>query len=145
MRYTLKGAIVADGEIKGYEIIDNNSGITKRARIDDVAKLAERSMIDATVSIDELGIKHIAPKSKIEIAKDKFQTYTIEARIVQKDKLIGYRCKDTHGQYKRILPMKLWEMANAGFITNAKAKIINNIPTIVGEGIDLKDLPVLKL
>lgn len=143
LEYTITKEIITDGEIVGYEVIDK-SGRVRRAKLEDIIKLADKKMIDCQVFEDAQGIKHIL-YNKPENYISNEESYTIECRIIQGGKLTGYKCKNKSGDIKRLSPAKVWELAAIGCIENAEAKVVNNQPTIVGKGQSLSEISVLTL
>lgn len=145
VKYTIKKPIITDGEIVGYEVIDNN-GNTKRAKLEDVFQLIEKGLTNCEIVLDDKNEKHILFKEDrpdISFKSDEEIHYTIECRLIQNGSLVGYKCKDSTGTSKRINPSRVWELAACNNITNARAKIVNNQITLEGKNTRLADLAVL--
>lgn len=143
MKYLIGNAIIENGEIVGYEVIDSTNKV-RRLRLADTIKLIETGSTNCKIVLDDKNEKHILFEETVGVTENK-QRYTIEYRIIQDGKLSGYKCKDEAGVYKNINPFKAWELAATGCITNAKAKVVNNQIALVGKGISLKDLDILKM
>lgn len=142
MQYKLLKPMISSGEIIGYEILDSAKQIRKVKKAD-VISLAEKGLVDAKVAVDSTGTKHISPSHKLDTTEDA-EIYTVEARILKDNKLIGYKCKTSSGLYVKMTPVKLWEFAVVNQVTNVDAKIYNNILTLIGSTTKLEELPVLK-
>jgi hypothetical protein len=141
MKYTVGNPILSGGEITGYEVIDANGNIN-RLRTEDVVKLINRGLTDSKVVTDDSGKEHITFKySKVKES----DRYTAEFRIVQDGKLVGYKCKNSLGDYKKISPQKVWELAALGCIDNIEAKVVDGKKAIFGKGTDLSDLGVVRI
>lgn len=144
MKYTITKPIILNGEIIGYEVI-NNENIVKHIKIEDIFKLIERGLTECKLVTDDKGNKHIVfPENNTEAAVD-LEQYTIECRIKTNGEISGYKCRDTHGNSIRIKPAKLWELAAMNKVTNASATIVNNTITLEGKGESLVSLAVLEI
>lgn len=144
MKYIVQSAIIENGEIVGYDVIDE-SGNTKKLKLDDIFKIASLGQTNCEVVLDNQNKKHLLFNSKSEPNTDDEKIHSIECRIMSDGSLLGYKVKSTDGKTRRLRPLKVWEMAANGKISNAKAIIVNNKPTLIGTEIKLAELPVLNM
>lgn len=144
MQYKIGPPIITGREIVGYEVVNTINNEVKKLRLSDIVVLANKNQINADAVKDDNGVWHIAING--EKASPEKETYTIESRVMQGDKLSYYRCRQVGtGEIKKLKPFKLWELASQGLVTNAESKVIGKRLAIIGKGQDLKELPVIKL
>lgn len=141
MKYIFKQAIFINGEIVGYELIDE-SGQIKRAKLTDIFQLIERDMLDGEVVTDDQGNKHIIFKD-IPLQKKDDIVLIVECRFIKNGQIDSYRCTDNSQRKLKIKPDRLWEYASSGNVTNIEAKMINNKRVLVGKGVSMKTLPTI--
>lgn len=141
MKYTLSEPIISSGKIIGYTLIEDTGGV-KKAKLEDIAKLASRNLVNAEVIRDEKDELHILPNGE-RVKYDDNTVYTIDARIIHDNKVKSYKCKDNDGNIRNIPIDIAWELAVAGKIMGAKGKIVNGKRTIVSDGTSLSSIRVI--
>ena len=140
MKYLIKRAIITNGEIAGYEILDI-SGKSTNIRVADMVQLIHRGLADGTVVKDLDGEDHIIFKEIDE--QEEEARYIVEYRMIKNNSLVGYICK--RDEQKKLSPSKLWELAAKGCVDGVKAVIINNTPTLISDTIKLNEIAVLRV
>ncbi|MBR1453192.1 MAG: hypothetical protein IJ593_00885 [Lachnospiraceae bacterium] len=127
--YSIIGKNMSSGEISGYFIMDNNDKQMLISK-DKTFELAEKGLINGfEVVTDDENNKYLYSRDiKISelpyMVKDK-SYLKINSEITKDGKIIGYNCSDPDGIVKRYTTDKIWQLAKAGNIINAKVSTLN--------------------
>lgn len=147
MDYKVIEPIITNAEIIGYRVAEQN-GVIKKLKLEDVIRLVENHKTNCEIVLDNKNNKHLlfldTPEERLS-GSEETDTYTIEFRVLHGDSLAGYSCKDGQGNSRKISAQKVWELAAQGKVTNAEATIVNNTKTLIGKGMSLYDLGILKM
>lgn len=144
MKYKILNPVIGKDGITGYNLIDSSGKITK-IRTQDLIGLIGRCLVSGEI-VELDGEKHIVYLDSFKFSDIPENTsYTVVSRILQEDTLIAYDCRSDTGEIKRLKPIRVWELAMKGKISNLTAHVINDRPVLKGKAESMFILDSVKI
>lgn len=140
----LKSRIMGKDGLVGFEVITSNYE-NKLYQLEDIITLAERGIVDGwEVVTDEDNVKHLY-NDKVtlsELPSHRDDEITLETRITQDGKTIGFVCSDQNGKRQNIRLDKVWQLSKEGNIPGVEAYYSSskNNRILVGNRINLSGI-----